>query len=278
MKLQKSKNATRNIVYGMVLKIYQMLMPFVMRTIIIHYLGADFLGLNSLFNSILQVLNLAELGVGSAMVFSMYKPIADNNKPKLCALLNLYKRYYRTIGTLILIIGLVITPILPRLISGGLPGNINLYILYFLNLSATVLTYWLFAYKTSLLQAYQRADIISKVFILTDTLKYILQVLSLVVFKDYYFYCSILLLSQVLHNIITAYCAKKRYPDLEPKGDLTRNEQKVINGKIKDLFTTKLATTLLSSGDTLVISSMLGLVMLAMYQNYYYLISILEMI
>ena len=273
MKLQKSKNATRNIVYGMVLKIYQMLMPFVMRTIIIHYLGADFLGLNSLFNSILQVLNLAELGVGSAMVFSMYKPIADNNKPKLCALLNLYKRYYRTIGTLILIIGLVITPILPRLISGGLPGNINLYILYFLNLSATVLTYWLFAYKTSLLQAYQRADIISKVFILTDTLKYISQVLSLVAFKDYYFYCSILLLSQVLHNIITAYCAKKRYPDLEPKGNLTRNEQKVINGKIKDLFTTKLATTLLSSGDTLVISSMLGLVMLAMYQNYYYLIS-----
>ena len=90
MKLQKSKNATRNIVYGMVLKIYQMLMPFVMRTIIIYYLGADFLGLNSLFNSILQVLNLAELGVGSAMVFSMYKPIADNDKPKLCALLNLY--------------------------------------------------------------------------------------------------------------------------------------------------------------------------------------------
>lgn len=75
----------------MLLKIYQMFMPFIMRTVIIYYLGAEFLGLNSLFNSILQVLNLAELGVGSAMVFSMYKPIAENDTQKLCALLNLYK-------------------------------------------------------------------------------------------------------------------------------------------------------------------------------------------
>ena len=65
-----------------------------MRTIIIYYLGAEFLGLNSCLQSILQVLNLAELGVGSAMVFSMYKPIAENDTEKLCALLNLYKRYY----------------------------------------------------------------------------------------------------------------------------------------------------------------------------------------
>ncbi len=273
MKLQKSKNATRNIMYGMVLKIYQMFMPFVMRTVIIYYLGAEFLGLNSLFNSILQVLNLAELGVGSAMVFSMYKPIAENDKEKLCALLNLYRKYYRIIGTLILIIGIAIVPVLPKLISGSLPAEVDLYILYFLNLSATVLTYWLFAYKNSLLQAYQRADVVSKVFIVTDTFKYILQIVSLIIFKDYYLYCIVLLVSQIMNNIMTAYAAKRRYPDLEPKGHLAKDEQKIINGKIKDLFTTKLATTLLSSGDTLVISAMLGLIMLAMYQNYYYLIS-----
>ena len=273
MKLQKSKNATRNIIYGMLLKIYQMFMPFVMRTVIIYYLGAEFLGLSSLFNSILQVLNLAELGVGSAMVFSMYKPIAENDKEKLCALLNLYRKYYRIIGTLILIIGVAIVPVLPKLISGSLPAGVDLYILYFLNLSATVLTYWLFAFKNSLLQAYQRTDVVSKVFIVTDTLKYILQIVSLIIFKDYYLYCIVLLVSQIMNNIMIAYGAKQRYPDLEPKGHLPKAEQKIINGKIKDLFTTKLATTLLSSGDTLVISAMLGLIMLAMYQNYYYLIS-----
>lgn len=273
MKLQKSKNATRNIIYGMFLKIYQMFMPFIMRTVIIYYLGAEFLGLNSLFNSILQVLNLAELGVGSAMVFSMYKPIAENDTQKLCALLNLYKKYYRMIGMLILIVGITIVPVLSKLISGNLPAEVDLYILYFLNLLATVLTYWLFAYKNSLLQAYQRTDVVSKVFIVTDTIKYILQIISLVIFKDYYLYCIVLLSCQILNNIMTAYSAKKRYPNLEPKGNLPKDEQKVINGKIKDLFTTKLATTLLSSGDTLVISSMLGLIILAMYQNYFYLIS-----
>lgn len=273
MVLQKSKNATRNIVYGMALKVYQLLMPFIMRTIIIYYLGAEFLGLNSLFTSILQVLNLAELGVGSAMVFSMYKPIAENDTEKLCALLNLYKRYYTIIGLVVLIGGLVIVPFLPILVSGKLPASVNLYILYFLNLGATVLTYWLFSYKSSLLQAYQRGDLVSKSFIITDTVKYILQIISLVFFKNYYYYCITLLACQIFNNILTAYRATKEYPLIRPVGELEKQEKKQINRKIKDLFTTKVATTLLSSGDTLVISSALGLVALATYQNYYYLIS-----
>ena len=273
MKLQKSKNATRNIAYGMILKMYQMIMPFVMRTIIIYYLGAEFLGLNSLFNSVLQVLNLAELGVGSAMVFSMYKPLAENDTEKLCALMNLYKKYYRVIGAIVLVVGLMLVPALPKLISGDLPPQVNLYVLYLLNLAATVITYWLFAYRNSLLQAYQRTDIISKVYLFTDTVKYVLQIVFLIVFKNYYYYCVVLLLSQIMNNILTAFCTKKKYPHLNAKGILSKSEQKVINGKIKDLFTTKLATTLISSGDTLVISSMLGLVALAIYQNYFYLIS-----
>lgn len=273
MNLQKSKNATRNIAYGMVLKVYQMLMPFIMRTVLIYYLGADFLGLNSLFTSILQVLNLAELGVGSAMVFSMYKPIATNDTRKLCALLNLYRQYYSIIGFVVLAGGMVLVPFLPNLISGEIPVSVNLYVLYFLNLGATVLTYWMFSYKSSLLQAYQRADIVSKSFLITDTVKYVLQVVSLVFFRNYYGYCVSLLFCQILNNAFTAYWATKLYPKIKPVGNLPREEREGIKRKIKDLFTSKVATTLLSSGDTLVISSALGLVALATYQNYYYLIS-----
>lgn len=273
MKLQKSKNAVRNIIYGSLLKMYQLLVPFIMRTVIIYYLGAEFLGLNSLFNSILQVLNLAELGIGSAMVFSMYKPIAENNINKICALMNLYRKYYRVIGMIVLVLGLSIVPFLPKLISNSLPPEVNLYVLYFFNLGATVLTYWLFSYKNSLLQAYQRTDIVSKAFLITDTVKYILQIISLIFFQNYYYYCIILLVSQIFNNLLTAYLTSKCYPNYVPKGELSQNEKKSINGKIKDLFTTKLATTLLSSGDTLVISSVLGLVVLAIYQNYFYLIS-----
>ena len=86
MKIERTKNATRNIIFGTMLKVYQLLVPFLIRTAMIHYMGVEYLGLSSLFTSILQVLNLAELGVGSAMVFSMYKPIAEDDTMTICAL------------------------------------------------------------------------------------------------------------------------------------------------------------------------------------------------
>ncbi len=101
MKIDRTKNAGRNIVFGCMLKIYQIVMPFIMRTLMIYYMGIQYLGLNSLFTSILQVLNLAELGVGSAMVYSMYKPIAVDDKKMICALMKLYRTYYREIGIII---------------------------------------------------------------------------------------------------------------------------------------------------------------------------------
>ena len=81
--------------FGTLLKIYQMIVPFLMRTVMIYFMGVQYVGLNSLFTSILQVLNLAELGVGSAMVYSMYKPIAEEDTATICALMRLYKIYYR---------------------------------------------------------------------------------------------------------------------------------------------------------------------------------------
>ena len=80
MKIERTKNATRNIIFGVILKAYQIIVPFLMRTAMIYLMGVQYLGLNSLFTSILQVLNLAELGVGSAMIYSMYKPIAEDDK------------------------------------------------------------------------------------------------------------------------------------------------------------------------------------------------------
>ena len=95
MKIERTKNAARNIVFGGILKAYQILVPFLMRTVMIYFMGIQYLGLNSLFSSILQVLNLAELGIGSAMVYSMYQPIAEDDEVTICALMNLYKIYYR---------------------------------------------------------------------------------------------------------------------------------------------------------------------------------------
>lgn len=273
MQLEKAKNARRNVVFGVILKIYQILLPFIFRTVMIQTLGVQYLGLNSLFTSVLQVLNLAELGVGSAMVFSMYKPIADDDHIKICALMKLYRLYYRVIGGIVLVVGLAVTPFIPYLISGDVPEGINIYILYLLNLGATVLTYWLFAYKNSILSAHQRADVSSKVTIVTDTIKYGLWLVALYIFKNYYYYVIVILFTQVLNNIITALCAQKLYPQYKAEGQISKEERKAINKRIADLFTSKLGGTLTGSTSTIVISAFLGLEILAIYQNYYYIIT-----
>ena len=90
----RTKNAARNLFFGTITRIYNLIVPFLMRTAMIYWLGMEYVGLNSLFTSILSVLNLAELGVGSAMTFSMYKPIAEQDTTRICALMRLYKIYY----------------------------------------------------------------------------------------------------------------------------------------------------------------------------------------
>lgn len=271
----KTKNSSRNLVFGICLKVYQLLVPFLIRTIIIRVLGIEYAGLNSLFTSILQVLNIAELGVGTALVFSMYKPIAEHDDKKICALMQLYKIYYRVIGLVILAIGLCITPFLSKLIKGDVPPDINIYVLYFLNLGATVLSYWLFAYKNSLFQAHQRNDVVSKVTILTNTVMYVLQISLLCIYKNYYFYVIIMLFAQVLNNVLVAVQADKYYPHYKAKGKLDREETHKINASIKDLFYSQLGLVITTSVDSIVISAFLGLVPLAIYQNYYYILNAL---
>lgn len=271
--MNRKKNATRNIIFGTCLKLYQIVVPFLMRTIMIYFMGVQYLGLNSLFTSVLQVLNLVELGVGSAMVYSMYKPVAEHDNNTICALMGLYRKYYRIIGMVVLAAGCVIIPFVPHLIKSDVPEGINIYVLYVMNLLATVFTYWLYAYKNSILQAYQRNDIVSKVTIITDTIKYILQIFTIVFLKNYYMYVLVLILLQIASNIITAAVVTRMYPEYRCKGSLPKEEVAQINSRIRDLFTSKIGAVIVNSADTVVISAFLGLTVLAIYQNYFFIIS-----
>lgn len=273
MKIERTKNATRNIVYGALLKLYSIVIPFLMRTAMIYYLGVQYLGLNSLFASVLSVLNLAELGVGGAIGFSMYRPIADDDTKTICALMKLYRFYYRIIGLVIGVIGVLIVPFLPRLINGEIPHDVNLYVLYFLNLGNTVTSYWLFAYKGSILSGLQREDISSKVTLIISTITYLLQFGSLCIARNYYVYLIISFCMGIVSNVVTAIIVTKKYPAYVPKGRLSSSEIRSINRRVKDLFTSKIGYVIVNSADTIVISAFLGLTILAEYQNYFYILS-----
>ena len=273
MKIERTKNAGRNILFGGILKIDQIAVPFFMRTAMIYFMGVEYLGLNSLFTSILQVLNLAELGVGSAMVYSMYKPIAEDDKDTICSLMSLYRTYYRVIGLVIAVIGIALLPFIPKLIKSDLPADVNIYILYLLNLAVTVLSYWLYAYKNCLLDAHQRMDITSKVSLLTNTVQYGLQIIVLFALRNYYIYVIIALITQAMTNIVTAYITSIIYPEYTANGKLNKDKIKKINQRIKDLFTSKIGAVIVNSADTIVISAFLGLKMLAIYQNYFFILN-----
>lgn len=276
MKIERTKNAVRNMLFDGMLKTLNIVVPFIMRTVMLHFLGMQYLGLNGLFKSILSFLNLAELGVGSAMVFSMYKPIAEDDTESICALMRLYRSFYRVIGLFIAVVGLALTPFLRNLISSDIPPDMNLYILYFMNLGSTVLTYWLFAYKRSLLDAHQRTDVTSKVSLFVQVVEYALMLLSLIVFHNYYLYLAIQLLSQIAINILTAVWVAKMYPDYSPRGHLPREKVMNIIRRVRDLFTSKFSSVVFTYADTLVISAFMGLASLAIYQNYYFVITSLR--
>lgn len=273
MKIERTKNAAKNIATGLGLKLFQTLMPFFMRTVMIRLLGVSYLGLNGLFVSILRILNLAELGVGAAMVFSMYRPVAEDDTDTICALMGLYRRYYRIIGLVIGFVGLALTPVIPSLISGDVPSELNVYVLYLMNLASTVLTYWLFAYKNCLLQAHQKTSVTNMIQTVISALQFGAQLVVLLIWRNYYLYVIVNLVAQAVANVTTAIAATRMYPLYKPKGVLRKDIVKAINQRVGDLFTAKVGAVVLNSVDTVVISSFLGLTILAVYQNYYFILT-----
>ncbi|MBQ6256016.1 MAG: polysaccharide biosynthesis protein, partial [Clostridia bacterium] len=209
-------------------------------------------------------------------VFSMYKPIADDNTEEICALMKLYRTFYRIIGLFIAVVGVALVPFLRNLITDDIPADMNLYILYFMNLGCTVLSYWLFAYKNSLLQAHQRGDVASKVSLSIHLVEYTLKILALVLFHNYYLYLTIQLLTQIAINLVTAVWVTKLYPNYSPRGSLPKEKTMDIINRVRDMFTSKFSFVIFNSADTLVISSFMGLTALAIYQNYYYIITSLR--
>lgn len=169
--------------------------------------------------------------------------------------------------------GLILCPFLPKLIKmDTVPSDVNIYILYALNLGNTVISYWFFAYKKSLLDAHQRTDITSKITLITSTFMYIAQLIVLLIFKSFYLYTAVLFITSVINNLFTAISVDKLYPFYKPNGKLQSSQVSSINGRVKDLFTAKIGGVVVGSVDTIVISAYLGLTALAIYQNYMYLV------
>lgn len=266
----RSKNGARNAVAGMTNRLMLMILPFISRTVIIYTLGSQYLGLSSLFTSILTVLNLSELGFGSALVYSMYKPVAANDMAKICAYLNLYKKIYRYIGLAIVAGGMMFAPFLHYIIKSDLPDDVNLYVIYFVFLGNAAISYFAYAHKKALLTAYQRSDVLSNVNTVISIVTNVTQILILLLLADYYVYVLVLPVFTIIDNLWTNFITKKRYPEITPKGEITKEEKDKIKKHVKGIALQKAASTSRNTFANIIISMFLGLTTIAKYGNYYY--------
>lgn len=269
MKFNRTKNTVWGTVWGALERTANIVMPFVIRTILIHRLGSEYAGLQSLFKSILSVLNLTELGFGAAAIFAMYKPIAEDDYRTVGAIFTYLKKVYRVIGAAVLGLGLLAVPFLDVLIDGEPPADISIVILYGIYLFNTAISYLLFAHKTSLLTALQNNAAVNRVDFLCKIGLYTLQIVLLTVHPNYYVYSVLIPVSTIIANIVRSSIVDKRYAKWTQPEVLDRALRQDIRSRLFPLMATKVAGVLIGTADTLVVSAFLGLNAVTLYHNYY---------
>ena len=269
MEESRTKNSIRNIKTGAIVQIINKLMAFVVRTVFIRALNTEYLGVNGLFTNILTILSFAELGIGTAIIFNMYKPIAEDNKEKVKSLMKLYRKSYNIIGVIVFVLGLCMIPFMDFIIKDAPNIKENLIIIYLLYLFNTSSSYF-FTYKKSIISAHQKQSIIDNIDSIFYLLKSILEIILLVITKNFIIYLLIQILGTFLENIIISIKANKLYPYLKEKDvkKLEKEENKNIFDNVKSLIIYKFGGVIMNGTDNILISSLLNVSVVGLCSNY----------
>lgn len=270
---KRTQNTIRNIVFGTISKITSLLLPFIIRTIIIYKIGAEYVGISSLFTSILQVLSVTELGFASAVSFTMYEPIAKGNIEKVNESITLLRSIYKIVGLTIFVIGLCLVPFLSLLIKGDVPDDVNIYVLFFIYLSNTVISYMFYGYKSSVLSVNQRYDVISKIELTISVLRGITQITVLLLLSSYYLYTIAILGFTLISNILVNRYSVKMFPELKASEEWSFKGFQAIKKQVWGIAIGRISLMCRNSFDCIIISSLLGLTTVSIYSNYYLIVS-----
>lgn len=253
---------------------------FASRTVFIYVLGAEYLGLNGLFSNILQFLSLTELGIGSAIAYYLYKPLAENDLERINAIMKFYKQCYRAVGLAMIGLGCLLMPFLPHLVNLNQPIPDNLYLIYFLFICNSAFTYLFFAYKQALVTANQEHYKIEKINIAFTFINCIVDVLVLLVFRNFTVYLLAKVALVVVKNIVIARKIDREYPYLKERtgAKLQKFEIKNLFKDVYSVFVFNVGCVMMNSVANIIISVMLGTIIVGYYSNYILVVSSLTMI
>lgn len=269
----------KNISAGFFLFCIQLLIVFISRIFFIRYLSIQYLGIDDLYKNILSLLSLADLGFETVLMYSLYKPLYEKNYLLINQLLKTFKKIYKNIAIIIFVFGMLIVPFLPSIVYDTNLNNNFLRIYYLFFLLNTVMSY-LMVYKTVLLQADQKISTVKLIKALIQLISGILQIIAIIIFKNYIYYLIIMIFGTLLNNIILSLIVDKQYKFL--KKDVEKNFSSSYKNKliemIKSTFIYKIGVTLINSTDNILISIVAGTKMVGFYSNYFIIITALTSI
>lgn len=269
MNNSRTQNSIRN--YGMnaISQVTSILLSFIGRTFFIKFLSIEYLGVNGLFSNILSLLSLAELGVGTAITYMMYKPIAEDDKEKVAAYNNLFRQIYNSIGIFILVVGLCFTPFIYNLIKDKPDINENLYIIYILFLLNSSVSYF-FTYKRSLLIAYQKEYVNSKNVVIFAIVKDVVLIFLLYLYANFYIYLIAQIIITIASNFAISYKTNTLFPDIvniKPQ-KVPKEEIKIIIKNTMAMVCHKIGSVVVSGTGNIFISYFVGIATVGIYSNY----------
>ncbi len=268
----RTEYSAKNMSVAVTARIVAILTGFVTRVVFTHTLSQEYVGINGLFTDIISVLSLSELGIGTAITFALYKPIADKDREKQKSLMKMYRNFYYAIAGIVLVIGLCLIPFLRFLIKDHEQID-HLILIYLMYLVSSVLSY-LMIYKKTLIDAHQMSYIGVLYHTIFLVLQYGLQIVILLYTKNFILYLLLINLTTIVYNIVISIKAEKMFPYLKDRDvkPLDKTEKKSIFDNIKAMMMHKIGNVLINNTDNMILSALVGTVSVGCYSNYYLII------
>ena len=258
-----------NVLVAITFRVFMLIGSILVRRFLIQYIGNEVNGLDSLYASLIGFLSVAELGVGSAITFCMYKPIVEHDDATVAALYQLFTKSYRLIGLIMMAIGSCLIPALPYLAKDYIQLDVNLGLTFLLMLFSVVLSY-VFSAKTSLINAYKNNYITTSISSAGMIVQYVLQIIAIITTKSFTAYLSCRIVATLLQWGITEVYSHRHYKSILTHGKevVDGATRRKIASKVKALFMHRIGSILVNSADSVIISAFIGVVVLGKYSNY----------
>lgn len=257
----------KNINASMLKFFFSIISKFAVRTVLLYTLGEAYIGISSLFASILGLLSLAELGFGNAVIYSLFKPVAENDTVRINALMNFYRKTYLIISGAVLAVGVALMPFLGSFIKDAPENLVNLNVIYLMYIFNVVVSYT-FSYNRALLYANQRNDIEAILSLIVQTIYGALQVLVLLLTRNFYVFTLLYPIFTLLENVAITIKVKKTFPQIKARGKIDLQLKKEISKNVLGLLCHRVSGIVIVSADSIIISAFISISILGRYNNY----------